>query len=137
MRFLIDECLMPDLDGLAHKMGFECTSVRNLGQLSAPDWNVASFAIENDHLVVTHNSKDFRGLKGRPGLITGEPLHPGLICLNSVRMTRNVQRQLFQLALDFIVNQGIADLLNTVIELDHLATTGEVDLRVYEAPVSQ
>ena len=102
-RLLIDECLSPELVGLAIAGGHvESTCVRNRGWAGTKDWQLIEFAVANDYTLVTHNSVDFRG--NGPGNLGGEhakqPIHAGLICLNSVR-TMDLDRQcdLFKVAL--------------------------------------
>lgn len=133
MRFLIDECLKPDLVSLAHRAQFEAISVRDLGMCGTKDWEIAAYVIENDCVLVTHNSKDFRDTNGSPGYLTKEMLHPGLICLNSDRpMTPDHQNDLFKIALQFLIENGINDLINQVIEIDRIGD--DVNIQHYEAP---
>ncbi len=136
MRFLIDECLKPDLALLAHRVQFEAISVRDLGMCGAKDWDIAAYVIENDFVLVTHNSKDFRHTNGSPGYLTQEQLHPGLICLNTDGrpMTPGVQMDLFETALQFLLENSITDLMNQVVEIDYVGD--EVNIRHYEAPTS-
>lgn len=134
MKFLIDECLKPDLVSLAHDVGFMAISVRDLGKCGSKDWKIVPYVIDNDYILVTHNSRDFRDSNGKPGYLTKESLHPGLICLNSANsaMTPDLQAALFGAALEFLSNNGIQDLMNQVIEVDCLGDN--VDIRHYEAP---
>ena len=82
------------------------------------DWELAPYVVEHDYVLVTHNSKDFRGKlagpDGKPGHLTKD-MHPGLVCLNRDAhgdMTPKLQRALLQEALVEITNQGITDLMN-------------------------
>jgi len=61
-------------------------------------------------------------------------LHPGLICLNSdgAAMTPSLQMDLFETALQFLLENGINDLINQVIEID--CAGEDVSIRHYEAP---
>ena len=134
MKFLIDECLKPDLVSLAHRANFGATSVRDLGMCGTKDWEIAAYVIENDCVLVTHNSKDFRDTNGSLGYLTKEQLHPGLICLNSDGpMTPEMQMDLFETALQYLLDSKITDLLNQVIEIDCISD--DVNIRHYEAPV--
>jgi hypothetical protein len=135
MKFLIDECLKPELVSLAHRTQYSAISVRDLGMCGTKDWKIAAYVIENDCVLVTHNSKDFRDTNGGSGYLTKEQLHPGLICLNSDgSMTPELQMDLFETALQFLINNTITDLMNQVIEID--CSGDEVNIRHYEAPAS-
>lgn len=74
-RFLFDECLCMALTDLAHGLGFEATSVRNLGRLSDPDNALAAFAVANDWVVVTNNRTDYVRLYAKIDI------HPGLVII--------------------------------------------------------
>lgn len=77
MRFLIDECLSPELVALARARGFhESMHVTWLGIQSRKDWAIVRRAVDDDFILVTNNSVDFRSLYER------ESIHAGLICLN-------------------------------------------------------
>jgi predicted nuclease of predicted toxin-antitoxin system len=109
-RFLIDECLSPDLVQVAIDAGFECTCVRDRGLLGARDDFLMKFLLKEDFTLVTENAADFRALFG------DQELHPGLICLGSEkRMDRETQRELFQVALKEI-GQDLTNQLLEVIE---------------------
>lgn len=95
-RLLIDECLSPELVRMAVNAGhLESTCVRNRGWAGIKDWQLIEQAVANDYTLVTHNSVDFRG--NGPGNLGGEhakqPIHAGLICLNSVHVL-DFERQL-------------------------------------------
>jgi hypothetical protein len=114
LKFLIDECLSPELVDLARSQGHVAsTCLRDQGKLGLKDWQVIRFAVENDYTLVTNNSVDFRGAgHGNPG---GEharlSIHAGLVCLNSARsMDIDRQRDLFQLVLDELATY--TDLIN-------------------------
>jgi hypothetical protein len=134
MKFLIDECLTPDLVAIANNAGYEAHHVTRIGKQSEKDWELVSYAIENDFAMVTRNSKDFRGEDGKPGFLTREELHPGLICPNAYPMDRERMALLFAHALEFLRGDNITDLINQVLEVDH--GEDEVTLRLYEAPPS-
>lgn len=118
MKFFFDECLDPELTKVAVASGYEATCSRDRGMLSKKDWELAPYVVEHDYVLVTHNSKDFRGKlagpDGKPGHLTKD-MHPGLVCLNRDAhgdMTPKLQRALLQEALVEITNQGITDLMN-------------------------
>jgi predicted nuclease of predicted toxin-antitoxin system len=63
VKFLIDECLSPELVGLARKRGHrESTHVTWLGLRSRKDWTIVRRAIDDGYVLVTNNATDFRRL---------------------------------------------------------------------------
>jgi len=68
------------------------------------------YAIDNDWVIVTHNSAHFKALVART------TVHPGLVCLNVAHgeMNINVQKRLFQRAL---VHLHDSDPVNEVLEI--------------------
>jgi hypothetical protein len=98
MKFLVDECLSPELVKLAHDRGHgESSHIvwRNLQ--GKKDWELKSFILDGDWTFVTRNSVDFRGPLSRPGSrgqYAGVVIHAGLVCLNgpdSCRPFRDVR----------------------------------------------
>jgi hypothetical protein len=140
MRFFIDECLMPTLAEIAIEYGYEATSVRDRGMTGAKDWDIAKYVIENDLILVTHNSKDFRGKKGQGGYLTNEEIYPGLVCLNAyneleqrhIDMNEKMQKSLLKTALKYMSDKKILDLINHVIEVNYDGISTEITL--YQAP---
>jgi predicted nuclease of predicted toxin-antitoxin system len=111
VKFLIDECLSPELVALARARGFhESTHVTWLGMRSRDDWAIVRRAVEEDFVLVTNNTADFRALYKR------EEIHAGVVCLNVAPglMEREIQASLFLLALDRL---GDVELLNEVLEV--------------------
>jgi predicted nuclease of predicted toxin-antitoxin system len=97
VKFLIDECLSPELVALARARGFgESTHVTWLGMRSRADWAIVRRAIEDGFVLVTNNTVDFTTLYQRA------EIHAGLVCLNVAPglMSLDIQTQLFLLALD-------------------------------------
>ena len=143
MRFFFDECLDPKLTEVAIQAGYEATCSRDRGLLSRKDWNLAPYIVAHDYVLVTHNSKDFRGRTagsgGTPGHLTKD-MHPGLVCLNridrSADMTPALQEALFKEALHEIAKKRITDLMNQVLEIDFDGDRGTVTVNIYEAPIS-
>lgn len=135
MRFLIDECLSPELVQRAVQAGYpESSCVRDRGLSGTKDWKLIEHVVAGDWTVVTHNAIDFRG--GGPGHLAGEhakqPIHAGLVCLNSVH-TLDLLRQhaLFQMALDQVAE--LEDLVNMALEVfEH--PNGSVDVLIYDIP---
>lgn len=137
-RFLIDECLSPELVQLAVAAGhLESTCVRDRGWAGTKDWTLVTYAVEGDYTLVTHNSPDFRG-QG-PGKLGGQhakqPIHAGLVCLNSVHvMDLPRQLDLFRLVLAELASMD--DLVNQALEVFELAD-GSVELDSYSIPESE
>jgi hypothetical protein len=133
LRFLIDECLTPELVDLAIAAGHpEATCVRDRALLSAKDWQLMRIIVTADYTLVTNNAFDFRGHgnSGPGGHYSREPIHAGLVCLHSERSFGfNTQRELFQLALDDLVSNP--DLVNQVLEV-YEAADGTVEISRYE-----
>ena len=77
MKFLIDECLSPELAAMARSRGFpESTHVTWLGMRSWKDWTIMRRVLQDGFILVTNNTSDFTALYGR------EEIHLGLVCLN-------------------------------------------------------
>ena len=97
MRFLIDECLSPDLVAIARNRGFsQSMHVTWLGLTSKKDWAIVKRAVQDRYVLVTNNTIDFTSLVGC------EKVHSGLVCLNVAPgfMNLEVQKRLFKYALD-------------------------------------
>jgi len=128
VKFLIDECLSPELVALARARGFhESTHVTWLGMRSKKDWAIVRRAARDGFVLVTNNTADFTALYER------EDIHAGLICLNVAPglMRFEVQKSLFQLALDRL---GETEPVNEVIEIT-LTADGKVLFETYVLPL--
>ena len=126
MKFLIDECLSPQLVALADRRGHApSTHVTWLGLRSRKDWSIVRRAIDGGYVLAT-NTLDFINLLRR------EPVHPGLVCLSASPglMTINVQKDLFTIALDEI---GDREPINEVLEVS-LRAVGKVTIKRYDWP---
>ena len=111
MKFLIDECLSPDLVAIARDRGSSLsTHVTWLGLRSKKDWTIVRRAVEDGYVLVTNNTTDFTSLVGR------EDVHAGLVCLSVAPglMSLQVQRVLFEVALDRLAGD---EPVNDVIEI--------------------
>jgi hypothetical protein len=120
MKFLVDECLSPELAKMALEKGYGETSHvvwMKLGGLK--DWELKPIILDDDWTFVTKNSVDFRGPKDRPGTrgqYADVAIHAGLICLNGPPgMDLDMQIELFEQALAEL--NGDADLVNQVLEI--------------------
>ena len=113
MKFLVDECLSPDLVALARKRGHvESTHVTWLGLRSRTDGFIVRRAIDDGYVLVTNNMADFASLLSR------QRVHAGLVCLNVAPglMSLDVQKRLFALALDRLGdNEPINELLEITL----------------------
>ncbi len=120
MKFLVDECLSPELAKLALGKGYGQTShVVWMKLAGLKDWELKSIILDGDWTFVTKNSVDFRGPKdklGSKGQYADVAIHAGLICLNGpAGMDLDMQIELFEQAL---VELGANDdLVNQVLEI--------------------
>jgi predicted nuclease of predicted toxin-antitoxin system len=111
VKFLVDECLSPDLVELARARSHgESTHVTWLGLRSRKDWSIVRRAIADGYVLVTNNTTDFTALLRR------EKIHAGLVCLNVAPglMSLAVQKRLFALALDRL---GDREPVNELLEI--------------------
>jgi len=123
MRFLIDECLSLDLVQIASREGYEAQHVAHVGKAGWKDWNVARHASDGDFILVTNNAADFRKLYAT------QPLHAGLVILLP-SVNRQVQKQLFSGALDWLAGEG--EPVNHILEVS--LDGEEVTFSFYEWP---
>ena len=115
MKFLIDECLSPNLADMALDRGFpDSAHVNGIGLRSQPDSVLVRHAIDAGYVLVTNNSADFTEL------MRHEPHHPGLICIDVAPglINLSLQERLFELVLEKIAGQ---DLRGKVVEIRHTA----------------
>ena len=140
LKFLIDECLSPELTRLARDRGYhESFHVTWLGKAGWKDWELKNLILEEDWTFVTRNSIDFRGPAGHPG-VKGQyadvPIHAGLICINGPgRMTAEIEAQLFSAVLDEI--RSMEHLVNEVIEVYLSEDSGEFEIVRYSLPCAE
>lgn len=129
MKFLIDECLSPELVALARARGFhESTHVTWLGMRSRKDWTIVRRAVKDGFILVTSNTVDFKPLYER------EEVHAGLLCLNVAPglMALEVQKSLSLFALEQVaVNEPVNEILELTVTAE-----GEVILERYALPPS-
>jgi predicted nuclease of predicted toxin-antitoxin system len=127
VKFLIDECLSPELAELARARGFtESMHVTRLGLTSAKDWTITRRAVDDGFILMTNNTADFTALYGR------EELHVGLVCLNAApgTMSLDLQKRLFLLALAELEE---IEPYNEVLEITASAK-GEITVDRYDLP---
>ncbi len=135
MKFLVDECLSPQLTKLAHVRGHgESSHVVWLGHAGRKDWELKPVILDGDWTFVTKNSVDFRGPATNPGSrgqYTDVGLHAGLVCLNGPPgMDLDMQIELFDQALDEL--EIDPNLLNQVLEIT--LDEDSVQIRRYQLP---
>ncbi len=138
MKFLIDECLSPELVHRARARGHgESSHVVWLGRSGRKDWQLKPFILDGDWTFVTRNAVDFRGPPGNPGSkgqYAGVTLHAGLVCLDAPGgMGLDMQIELFDLALDELSRND--DLVNQVLEI-FLENDETIHVRRYRLPVT-
>ena len=136
-KYLIDECLSPDLAILARERGFvESSHVTWLGKSGWKDWELKEFILDEDWTFVTRNSIDFRGRADQPGShgqYANIPLHAGLICINGPeRLTAEIEVELFEIVLDAI---GLTEMVNEAIEINLAQVGSEYELVRYALPI--
>lgn len=138
MKFLIDECLSPELAKIAiDKEHGETSHIVWLGLGGYKDWELTPIILDGDWIFVTKNSVDFRGPRDKPGTkgqYADVALHAGLICLNGPPgMDLDMQIELFEQAL--VELDADPDLVNQVLEI----TLEDDDLRIlrYALPAEE
>lgn len=143
LKFLIDECLSPELAQLARDRGYhESFHVSWLGKAGWKDWELKNLILDQDWTFVTRNSVDFRGPAEQPGSkgqYADVPIHAGLVCINGpARMSGKIQAELFTAVLDIIQDTSPPkeDLINEVIEVDLAEEGGEFEIVRYPLPVA-
>jgi predicted nuclease of predicted toxin-antitoxin system len=109
IRFLIDECLSPQLADEISIDDIEITHVNYRGLSETPDHLIARWCVDNDFAVVTNNARDFRAIYSRT------PIHPGLvIILPSVGLAR--QKELLVIAI--AAAKTLGNLVNMIVEVN-------------------
>lgn len=120
MKFLIDECLSPELAKIAIDKDHGQTShIVWLGLAGYKDSELKPIILNDDWTFVTKNSVDFRGPEdkpGRKGQYANVATHAGMICLNGPPgMDLDMQIELFGQAL--LELDADPDLVNQVLEI--------------------
>ena len=138
MKFLIDECLSPELVKLAQDKGYEQSSHVVWRKLAGKkDWHLKPIILDDDWTFVTRNSADFRGPASKPGsrgVYADVAIHAGLVCLNGPEgMDLDMQLDLFEQALEAVALDG--DLINQVLEIT-LDESDELRVLRYNLPSS-
>ena len=109
IKFLIDECLTPDLVDVARARWIEAEHIARIGRASSPDWRIVELALDGDYALVTNNARDFRRF------YKGLEIHPGLLILLPQGRYQQ-QIALFRKVLDHIDTHP--DIVNQLVEVD-------------------
>jgi predicted nuclease of predicted toxin-antitoxin system len=107
--FLIDECLSPDLVGLAHARGHHATHVVFRGLAGVRDDELMPVIRKEGFIFVTNNAKDFRKLYSL------ENIHAGLVIIVPGGAPTPAQLRFFTNALDVL--ETMPDLVNRILEV--------------------
>lgn len=112
MKLLIDEHLSPGLVARCAEGEIYAVAVAHVGLSGSKDRTVWQYALENDFVVATANTRDFMNLLGT------EP-HPGLIILWEGSLSRDEQWSRLELALDHILKHAdpAGYMINRVVEV--------------------
>jgi hypothetical protein len=118
---------------------YEASHIRWIGKAGWKDWQLKDLLLDNDWVLVTRNSRDFRGSSRSPGFggqFADVPLHPGLICINGpATMDLELQIVLFERALDELDIEG--DMTNRVLEINWKGDGVPVEVVRYDLPKAQ
>lgn len=136
-KLLIDECLSSELALMARERGHhEASHVVWIGKSGWKDWEVKRLLLEEDWVLVTRNSDDFRGPRETPGSkgqYSNVSIHAGLICLNApAGMDLALQRELFSEVLDELDTD--ADLTNQILEVTLEDDEAGIQIERYRYP---
>ena len=108
-KFLIDECLSPQLAGIAQAQGYQALHVNWLKLSGKKDIAISVQAIADDWIVVTNNAADYRAI------YRSLDVHPGLVIILPSAY-RNFQIAMFEAALVQI--KLLPDLINKIVHVD-------------------
>ncbi len=115
----------------------EASHVVWVGKAGWKDWELKRLLLTEDWVLVTRNSKDFRGPRGTPGSkgqYSNVPLQAGLVCLNApMGMDLALQRELFSEVLDELDTDG--DLTNQILEVTLEDGESSIQIERYRFPV--
>jgi predicted nuclease of predicted toxin-antitoxin system len=112
VKLLIDEHLSPGLAARCAQRGIYAVAVAHVGLSGRPDAELWRYALDNDFVVVTANTRDFMNL-------VELDLHPGLVVLWEGSLSRDEQWHRLELALDRILQNSnpAAYMINRVVEV--------------------
>jgi hypothetical protein len=138
-KLLIDECLSSELVLMARERGHhEASHVVWIGKSGWKDWELKRLLLEEDWVLVTRNSDDFRGPRETPGSkgqYSNVSIHAGLICLNApIGMDLALQRELFSEVLDEL--EIDSDLTNQILEVTLEDDEAGIQIERYRYPAA-
>jgi hypothetical protein len=136
-KLLFDECLSAELALMARGRGHhDASHIVWMGKAGWKDWELKKIIIEEDWVLVTKNSDDFRGPRQKPGSkgqYADVPLHAGLICINGpVGMDLALQKELFEVVLDEL--DAEPDMTNQILEVSLDNIGNEIVVLRYALP---
>jgi predicted nuclease of predicted toxin-antitoxin system len=108
-KFLIDECLSPQLAGVAREYGCFALHVNWLSRSGYSDRSHAAFALAEEMILVTNDGADYSAI------YRAIDLHPGLVVILPV-VKRPIQQSLFRAVVERLVMER--DVINKLIEID-------------------
>jgi predicted nuclease of predicted toxin-antitoxin system len=124
VKLLIDEHLSPQLVHKCAQKGLYAVAAAHVGLAGRQDAELWRYALDNDFVVVTGNTRDFINL-------VEVELHPGAIMLREGSLSRDEQWSRLELALDHILKHAdpARYMINRVVEVGSAE-----EIRVREIP---
>jgi predicted nuclease of predicted toxin-antitoxin system len=121
VKLLIDEHLSPQLVQRCAQKGLYAVATAHVGLAGRQDAELWRYALDNDFVVVTGNTRDFITL-------VEVELHPGAIMLREGSLSRDEQWSRLELALDTILQNTdpAGFMINRVV---HVVSAAEIRVR--------
>jgi len=126
VKLLIDENLSPGMVARCAQRGIYAVAVAHVGLSGSKDWTLWQYALDNNFVVVTANTRDFMNL-------LDVEMYPGIIALREGSLSRDEQWHRLELALDRILKHADPDryMTNRVVEV-----ISAREVHVHEIPPS-
>jgi predicted nuclease of predicted toxin-antitoxin system len=130
LAFLVDENLTPVLAEMAQERGYHAMHATWVRLRGRRDHQVASYAVNNNMILVTNDMSDFRRIYRR------RKLHPGIVFLavmDSGIMDRDAQTFMFEAALENVeedepINEAVQAQLDENEDGDWVVTVSRYPL---------